>query len=55
MTLSEYLQDYASEDTKEKGIKVIEAELENIPSEKVKALAKDYIAKIKDGKRDFRF
>ncbi len=55
MTLSEYLQDYASPDTMEKGIKVIEEELQNIPNEKVKALATDYISKIKEGKRDFRF
>lgn len=55
MTLREYLDDYASEDTKKKGMAVIEKELENIPNEKVKKLAKDYLASIDDGKRDFRF
>ena len=34
MTLMEYLQDYASPKTKEIGMKLIEKELDNIPSEK---------------------
>ncbi|MBQ6708559.1 MAG: [Clostridia bacterium] len=55
MTLKEYLEDYASEDTRRKGEAVIEKELENIPSEKVKGIAKGYIDNIRLGKRDFRF
>ena len=56
MTLSEYLEDYASEKTKEIGYQTVEKELENIPKEKVKQIAKDNIAAIKaSNRRDFRF
>lgn len=55
MTLKEYLEDYASADTKEKGEALIEKELGHIPNEKVLTIAKFNLEKIKDGKRDFRF
>ncbi len=55
MTLEEYLQDYASEDTKAKGDVVIENELENITNPKVYGIAKERIQKITNGERDFRF
>ena len=55
MTLKEYLEDYASPETKEIGAKLIEQELEKIPNPKVKATATEYIHNIADGKRDFRF
>ena len=55
MTLQEYLEDYASPDTKAKGEKVIAEELKRIPNEKVRAIAAERIAKIKQGERDFRF
>ena len=55
ITLKEYLSDYASEETREIGLKLIEAELENIPKEKVKEICKDHLAKIEKGLRDFRF
>ncbi|MFT4144212.1 MAG: [FeFe] hydrogenase H-cluster radical SAM maturase HydG, partial [Mobilitalea sp.] len=55
MTLEEYLQDYASQDTKIKGSELIENELEHIPNEKVLRLAKENLVKIKTGSRDFRF
>jgi 2-iminoacetate synthase len=56
MTLTEYLEDYASDATKEVGYKMVEEELERIPKEKVKAIAKDNIAAIKaSNRRDFRF
>ena len=55
MTLKEYLEDYASPETKEIGSKLIEQELEKIPNPKVKATATEYIHNIADGKRDFRF
>jgi len=56
MTLTEYLVDYASDATKEVGYKLIEEELEKIPSEKVKAIAKQNIEEIKaSNRRDFRF
>ena len=55
MTLQEYLEDYASPDTKMKGEKVIAEELKRIPNDKVRAIATERIAKIKAGERDFRF
>ena len=55
MTLKEFLMDYASEDTRQKGEKLIEKELENIPNEKVKEIAKANLKKIENGSRDFRF
>jgi 2-iminoacetate synthase len=55
MTLKEYLEDYAGEDTKKKGEQLIINELEHVTNEKVKAIAKDYLAQVQEGKRDFRF
>lgn len=55
MTLKEYLTDYASEDTKAIGEALIEAELKNIPKEKVREICKDNLKKIEQGIRDFRF
>ncbi|MEF2919741.1 MAG: [FeFe] hydrogenase H-cluster radical SAM maturase HydG [Acutalibacteraceae bacterium] len=55
MTLKEYLEDYASQDTKEIGEALIIKELNNIPNEKVKGIAQEYISNIHNGKRDFRF
>ncbi len=56
MTLAEYLVDYASPETKKKGFEVIEQELEKIPKEKVRAIARQNIEDIKSSnRRDFRF
>ncbi|MBU3158709.1 [FeFe] hydrogenase H-cluster radical SAM maturase HydG [Clostridium frigoris] len=55
MTLKEYLEDYASEDTKKKGEILIQNEIPNIKSEKVREIAKQYLKELNDGKRDFRF
>ncbi|MCB2339308.1 [FeFe] hydrogenase H-cluster radical SAM maturase HydG [Clostridium estertheticum] len=55
MTLKEYLEDYASEDTKKKGEILIQNEIPNIKSEKVREIATEYLKELKDGKRDFRF
>ena len=56
MTLTEYLVDYASEETKQTGYALIERELAKITNEKVKALATQHIADIKaSNRRDFRF
>lgn len=55
MTLKEYLEDYASEDTKEKGERVIREQLEVITNPIVKEKAAEYIDNIHAGKRDFRF
>lgn len=56
MTLCEYLQDYASEETKELGYKLIDEELEKIPNQKIKGIAVENIKDIKNSnRRDFRF
>lgn len=55
MTLKEYLEDYASEETRKIGMELIEKELEKIPNPKVKKTASDHIHDIAEGKRDFRF
>ena len=56
MTLTEYLVDYASEETKEVGFKLIEEELKKIPTEKVRNIAAQNIEDIKNSnRRDFRF
>ena len=56
MTLTEYLVDYASDETKQVGFDLIERELEKIPKEKVRAIARENIEAIKaSNRRDFRF
>ena len=55
MTLKEFLEDYASPETKEIGEKLITEQLKLIPNEKARAKATEYIENIHLGKRDFRF
>ncbi len=55
MTLKEYLMDYASDDTKEIGEKMIQKELLNIPNEKVRKICEEHLKDIENNKRDFRF
>ena len=55
MTLKEYLVDYAKEETREIGEALIQQELEKITNNKVKDIARERIALIEEGKRDFRF
>ena len=56
MTLSEYLVDYASDETKKVGFELIERELAKIPADKVRAIAAENIEQIKNSnRRDFRF
>ena len=55
LTLKEYLNDYASEDTKKKGEELIEKQLEYITNPVVKENAKKYLNEIEAGNRDFRF
>lgn len=55
ITLKEYLEDYASEDTKAKGQKMLQKELSGILNEKVRKLTAEYLQKISTGERDFRF
>ena len=55
MTLKEYLEDYASPATKALGEKLLQAELPNIPQEKVREVCLERLQKIAQGERDFRF
>ena len=55
ITLKEFLEDYASPETKAIGEKMIAQELENIPNEKTRSIAKGYVEKVAHGERDFRF
>ena len=55
MTLKEYLEDYASPETKEVGEALIKKELEVITNPKVKEKATEYIEKIHEDNGDFRF
>lgn len=55
MTLKEYLMDYASQDTREKGEAMIAREIQNIPKEKVRQIVREHLEEIEKGNRDFRF
>lgn len=56
MTLTEYLVDYASEETKRIGFDLVEHELEKIPKDKVRNITRQNIADIKGSdRRDYRF
>ena len=53
MTLKEYLEDYASEDTRKKGLKLIEKETEHIPNPKIREIAIRNLKAIAEGKKRF--
>ena len=55
MTLKEYLMDYASEDTRKIGLKLIEKEIPNVPREKTREILEYHLKEIEAGQRDFRF
>ena len=55
MTLKEYLEDYASEDTRQKGLKLILKETDRIPNPKIREIAIRNLKAIAAGQRDFRF
>ncbi len=55
LTLQEYLEDYASPETKHLGEALIEKELNVITNPKVRQTAEEYLEKIRRGERDFRF
>jgi 2-iminoacetate synthase len=54
MTLKEYLEDYASPETKALGEAMIAAEIGNIPKEKVQQIVIENLNNIANGQRDFR-
>lgn len=55
MTLKEYAEDYASEDTYRLAIDMIKKEAEGIPNEKVREKVYEHLNDIDGGMRDFRF
>jgi iron-only hydrogenase maturation rSAM protein hydG len=55
MTLKEYLEDYASPETKKIGEALIQKELGNISKEKVREITVHHLQEIEKGNRDFRF
>ena len=55
MTLKEYLMDYASPDTMEKGLKLIQEQIGEIPREKTRQIVQERLLEIEKGNRDFRF
>ncbi|MBQ4573480.1 MAG: [Clostridia bacterium] len=56
MTLTEFLVDYASEETKKIGFELIEKELQKVPNPKARAIAIQNVEDIKaSNRRDFRF
>jgi len=55
LTLTEYLVDYATEETAEKAWKIINKEINNLDDQKVAGQVKERIEKIKQGERDLYF
>ena len=55
LTLKEYLEDYASDETKKVGIALIEKELQQINLGNAKDTIKDRLQKIDDGERDLYY
>ena len=55
MTLMEYLEDYASPGTREKGLEAVMRGLDEIKSDKVRDITARHIGETREGKRDFRF
>ena len=51
----EYLEDYASDETKEIGEKLIRKEIETIQNEKIKTAVIENLKKIEQGGRDYKF
>ena len=55
MTLQEYLEDYASPETRELGVRMIREQMEKIPNPAIRRRALENLTAIAQGKRDFRF
>ena len=54
MTLKEYLMDYATPETRAIGEKLIAEEIEKVPNEKIREIAKRHLQEIEHGQRDVR-
>lgn len=55
ITLKEYLEDYASIETKAVGNDLIKKEVETLQDSQIKQIVKDNLSKIEAGERDFKF
>jgi 2-iminoacetate synthase len=55
LTFEEYLNDYADDELREMGKKMIDREIQNVPNEKQRAKAVEYLNRIRKGDRDLRF
>lgn len=55
MTLEEYLEDYASDETKKVGDELIKREIEKLNDEKIKSIVIENLKKIEQGMRNFKF
>ena len=55
MTLKEYLEDYASDETRKVGEKLIAKEVETLENPQIKSTVKEDLVKIHAGERDFKF
>jgi len=55
MTLKEYLEDYASPETRARGEEMIRRQVDNIPNEKARRITREHLEELHEGKRDFRF
>lgn len=55
ITLKEYATDYGDDEFKRMANELIEQQLKQIPNDTVREKAREYIAKIEAGERDFRF
>ena len=55
MTLKEYLEDYASEETKAAGLKLIEKNIPDVTNPVARETLATRLKKIEEGERDFRF
>ncbi len=55
LTFEEYLRDYGDEELMTMGQNMIDEEIKNIPNEKQRAKALEYLERIRNGDRDLRF
>lgn len=55
MTLQEYLEDYASPETRALGVDMIHTQMEQIPNPAIRRRALENLERITKGERDFRF
>lgn len=55
LTFEEYISDYADDELKEIGQKMIDSEIKNVPDERQRARAAEFLNRIRSGERDLRF